>query len=241
MLNVKSNVQSIIWGYGVKMYIANSDECCVMFKRNGQHVLEIWAAASQMSMSKWVQIRISEFDFDLHLYSLQRRWRCGDPQSSSGSLQQRKSFTNISQIYIFACFTNISHRRQDEWSLWCCRNRNPSKRMNDCFSESECDKLSETFRQGKDLSKVTFCVAIQSSFNLVNFKCVPRDISRSFKSCFGSQRWSFLGVETSPVWEKMDWSGIMTWSSTRDNAPDPILIMDYWLLSVAQVSRCPPK
>lgn len=113
-------------------------------------------------------------------------------------------------------------------------------RMNDCFSESGCDKLSETFRQGKDLSKVTFCVAIQSSFNPLNFKCVPRDISRSFKSCFESQHWSFLGVETSTVWEKMDWSGIMTWSSTRDNAPDPILIMD-WLLSVAQVSRCPPK
>ena len=101
MLNVKSNVQSIIWGYGEKMYVANSDEYCVMFMRNGQHVLEIWAAASQMSMSKWVQIRISEFDFDLHLNSLQHRWRCGG--SSSQSLQQRKSFTNISlpasQIY----------------------------------------------------------------------------------------------------------------------------------------------
>ena len=113
-------------------------------------------------------------------------------------------------------------------------------RMSDCFSQFGCDKLSETFWQGKDLSKVTFCVAIQSSFNPLNFKCVPRDISRSFKSCFESQRWSFLGVETSPVWEKMDWSGIMTWSSTRDNAPDPMVIMD-WLLSVAQVSRCPPK
>ena len=73
-------------------------------------------------------------------------------------------------------------------------------RMNDCFSQFRCDKLSETFRQGKDLSKVTFCVVIQSSFNLVNFKCVPRDISRSFKSCFESQRCSLLGVETSPVW-----------------------------------------
>ena len=223
-----------MWGYGVKMYVANSDEYCVMFMRNGQHVLEIWAAASQMSMSKWVQIRISEFDFDLHLYSLQRRSRCGG--SSSQSLQQRKSFTNISlpasQIYHTA-----AGRMNDLCGVAEIEIPQTAGRMNDCFSESRCDKLSETFWQGKDLSKVTFCVAIQSSFNLVNFKCVPRDISRSFKS----QHWSFLGVETSPVWEKMDWSGIMTWSSTRDNAPDPTVIMDYWLLSVAQVSRCPPK
>ena len=42
-------------------------------------------------------------------------------------------------------------------------------------------------------------------------------------------------VATSPVQEKMDQSRIMTLSSTWDNAPDPMFIMDR-LLSVAQVS-----
>ena len=42
-------------------------------------------------------------------------------------------------------------------------------------------------------------------------------------------------VATSPVKEKMDQSRIMTLSSTWDNAPDPMFIMDR-LLSVAQVS-----
>ena len=125
-----------------------------------------------------MHIRISEFDFYLHLYSLQHRWRCGDPESSSQSLQQGKSFTNISlpasQIYHTA-----GGRMNDLCGVAEIEIPQTAGRMSDCFSQFGCDKLSETFWQGKDLSKVTFCVAIQSSFNPLNFKCVPRDISRS--------------------------------------------------------------
>ena len=54
------------------------------------------------------------------------------------------------------------------------------------------------------------------------------------KSQFESMVLKFC-VATSPVQEKMDQSRIMTLSSTWDNAPDPMFIMDR-LLSVAQVS-----
>ena len=55
------------------------------------------------------------------------------------------------------------------------------------------------------------------------------------KSQFESMVLKFC-VATSPVKEKMRWSWIMTLSSTWDNAPDPMFIMDR-LLSVAQVSH----
>ena len=199
-------------------------------KRNTQHAKEIWVSSLSLA-----SIGVGALEI-LHVPS--SGWMTGARATCLGNIiliiwhfrpnllgvAKREIITGACKyVQTFGIFVTKSSR--------CCIKGNPSYRRQDEWLLVEI-RMLETFWGGKDLLKVPSWVAKLYFRQQTKF-------SWPFKSCFdSSQDWSFLGVETPPVCEKMDLSGIMSWSSASDNVPDPMVIMD-WLLSVAQVSRCP--